>query len=447
MLIYTLWWLNPSEKIPLYHLNLVGIGTPYAESLTSHITRLAEAHSVYPGVMMEREIAPLVGKSYAGANLHRIYRYTSTLNSMGVMASDLVRALSTLTAHHQLHLLTLLSWSEVLPSRALMRPARAWCPKCYEDQRINYFKVYEPLLWTLNIVQICPIHQQLLSDTCPHCNQSSYQLSWRSRSGHCSKCGEWLGYQLPPFPEIDNLSQVEVDWLIWAANAVGELIAATPKLPFKISRSNVATSLTACVKLFTDDNIAEFARLVQTPKNTVWLWCNGKNLPQLDAIAKLCFWLKISLLDLFTQNQIEIANPSIRFLSTNYFQTKHRADIKLTNLTQVELQLEVVLLDHKLPPLSLEATARALEYDRRTLYRNFKDLCHAISAKYAQYERFRYLNSIEKCCEEIRQIVLQLHNQGIYPSEVHVSQYLTKPGYLRNKRVRTVLQETRKLLS
>ncbi|XHX79319.1 MAG: hypothetical protein RBJ76_05135 [Stenomitos frigidus ULC029] len=262
----------------------------------------------------------------------------------------------------------------------------------------------------------------------------------------------YQGLSLPPLQLLsvnqgNELSETELEWLIWSANAVGELIAVAPSLAVKVPKERVANGISNCVKLFSEGNVAEFARLIQSPKNTVWLWCNGKNLPQLDALVKLCFCLRISVFELLTKNVIEIANDSVRLLPKSCLQTKHRGDITLTNFDQVHLQLEAVLLDHKLPPPSLEATAKVLGHHRETLYRNFKDLCRAISAKYDQYEQIRYLNSINECCKEVRQVVLQLHDQGIYPSEARVSQYLARPGHLRYKKVRAVLQETRENLS
>ncbi len=446
-----IWDLNqltiPPRSI-LHHLELARINTPYVESLTSHIVRLAESHSVYPGVLMERQIAPLVEKQYASANLHKIYNYTGALNGTGVMASDLVQAVGSLTAHTNLHLLTMLPWSEVFPSRGLLRHSRAWCPMCYEEQYSNHQEICDFLLWTLDVVEICPIHHQRLCHTCPYCKQPNLPLAWRSRAGYCSKCGEWLGNSSHgPLFERSDLSETELGWLSWAANAVGEILATTPKLTSKVSKNRVARGLSACVDLFTEGNIAEFARLVQVPKNTVWLWCKGKNSPQMDTLVRLCFCLNISVLDLLTQEQIEVPAEPVRLLPKSCCQTKRRADIKLTDLKQVELQLEAVFLDHKLPPPSLEAIAKSLGYHRKTLYRNFKALCRAISAKYVQYEKTRYLNSIEACSEEVQQVVLRLNAQGVYPSEARVSHFLTKPGYLRYKKIRTVLQKTRESLS
>ena len=304
-----------TKSIPLYGSHLGSGRAPFVESLTGHITRLAEFYSVYPGVLVEREIAPLLAKQYASANLHTIHKHTCALNGTGVMASDLVKALSSSVAHNKLHLLTLLPWSEVFPSRALLRSTRAWCPECYEEQRINHCEIYEPLLWTLNVVKVCLIHQQVLCSMCPHCNQPNLPLSWRARVGHCSKCGKWLG-NLSSTPSKGNeLLETELEWLIWSANAVGELIAVVPSLAVKVTKERVANGISECVKLFGEGNVAEFTRLIQSPKNTVWLWCNGKNLPQLGALVKLCFRLRISVLELLTKNVIEIADDSVRLLT------------------------------------------------------------------------------------------------------------------------------------
>ncbi len=54
---------------------------------------------------------------------------------------------------------------------------------------------------------------------------------------------------------------------------------------------------------------------------------------------------------------------------------------------------------------------------------------------------------IESSCEEVRQIALNLHHQSVYPSESRVSELMTKPGDLRNRKVRLSLQEVQSELS
>jgi len=72
----------------LYRLEPYGIGTPWVESLTGYITRLAEAHCVSTGILYAKEIAPVVGKG----NIFT-FRLTGTagypthaINGLGVTA-------------------------------------------------------------------------------------------------------------------------------------------------------------------------------------------------------------------------------------------------------------------------------------------------------------------------------------------------------------------------
>ncbi len=52
----------------LYHLKPIGVGTPYVESLTGYVARLAEAHCVPTGILVLSEIAPFVKKGYVFDN-------------------------------------------------------------------------------------------------------------------------------------------------------------------------------------------------------------------------------------------------------------------------------------------------------------------------------------------------------------------------------------------
>ena len=179
---YESWDLNklsiPSRS-RLHPLDPVGIGTPLVESLTGYISRLAEAHCVHPGILMEKELATLVNKKYGSCNLHKIYKYTTTLNGSGVMATDLVQALQQLTLRDDLCFLTLLAWYKLFPSRNLLRPVRAWCPICYQEWYEKKQLIYEPLLWSLDVVSICPYHKYQLIFECPHCHQKNPTLAWR----------------------------------------------------------------------------------------------------------------------------------------------------------------------------------------------------------------------------------------------------------------------------
>src|SRR5688572_19775704 len=64
---YETWDLMPVSVPPtsqLYHLEARGLGTGFVECLTSYTSRLADAHSLSPAVLLGRKLAPLMGKKY-----------------------------------------------------------------------------------------------------------------------------------------------------------------------------------------------------------------------------------------------------------------------------------------------------------------------------------------------------------------------------------------------
>ncbi|MDZ7970832.1 MAG: TniQ family protein [Nostoc sp. DedSLP03] len=214
----------------LYQLEPVGIRTPMVESLTGYIERLAEAHCIPPDVLISRTITPLLKqiflKSRTSRDLRSLFDRATAINGTGNIAIDLVQALQRLTLIEDLHLLTLLFWSEIIPTRNLFRTKSAWCTVCYEEWRLAKQVIYKPLLWTINSVKVCPLHKIYLRLQCPHCQQELPLLSWRSRPGYCSKCGGWLGMNLPvksssELTDCSTLSKEELHSQTWIVEVIG----------------------------------------------------------------------------------------------------------------------------------------------------------------------------------------------------------------------------------
>ena len=181
-------WDSSTPLLPrltrLYHFSPIGLATPMVESLTGYIVRLAEAHCVSAGVLYWKEIRALADKgnifTFRVSNADGYP--THTINGFGPPATDFVRALETLTGRRDLCSLTLLTWAHVLPSHSLLRRCRAWCETClYSWQKANQ-PIYEPLLWTLKAVIVCPYHRRLLRQACPHCERQIGPLESRSRA-------------------------------------------------------------------------------------------------------------------------------------------------------------------------------------------------------------------------------------------------------------------------
>ena len=439
-------WNSSVALIPprsyLYSLRVQGLDTSYGESLTGYIARLAQAYHVFPGVLMVRELAPIVDKAYGGANLHTIYQHVAALNGTGEMALNVVKALKSLTLQDELHYLTMIPWVNVFPTRGLLRSVRAWCPVCYEEWQSNNQIVYEPLVWAIDAVKVCPLHQQHLITECPRCQQSNRLLDWKSQPGYCSRCQAWLGSLHDRV--CSNISAIEFGMLFWIASTVKDLLAVTSTLQSFCDKQRVAQALKFYVDRIAEGNVAELARRLEIPKNTFWLWWNGSNMPTLKSLLKICYCLNTSLADFLLGELKNLSQEEMTLpLSAK---NKPRASAKVfddTFLLNLQQKLQESLDSEVTPPLSMEQIAKQLGCHRRTVCRHFPELCHKISNKYDSYQRTRFAEAINQACAEIHRVVLELQAESIYPSEARVSERMNKPGYLRHEKVRATLQEAR----
>jgi transcriptional regulator with XRE-family HTH domain len=434
------------QRSRLYNLQPIGSGTQLVESLISYLTRLAESHCLLPGVLISREIAPALNttfvKNVGARGLNALFKHAQALNGTGSMARDFAQTLETLTLRNDLSSLTLVNWTEVIPAKSLFRTYKAWCPSCYQNWLISGQIIYEPLQWVIEAVKFCSRHQQPLHHKCPCCEHKIPILTWRSRPGYCSNCGKWLGSsQSTGVVDSTNLSVDELAKQIWLIDAIGELLAHTPYLLSPVSKKSVAQSLRTSVDIVTDGNVAAFARLLGIPKNTFWGWYTGKNLPLLEHLLKICRFLGVSIVDFVTQETLDISsfqrNNQIIFTE----QQKSRKPPTLLDSQHIQDTLLAVLESYDEPPPTMQEVANYSNYDRRTIFRHFPDLSRAISAKFRKYKKTLHLQKLEQSCNEVQQIALQLHSQGIYPSEAFVAGLMTMPGYLRYKAVRGTLQE------
>ena len=426
-----------------YHLEPIGIGTPYVESLTSYIARLAEAHCLTPIHLLKHAKDPLSNKFFQQKNLFGMKHNTGEVNGRGKTALQLVNILEKVTLRKDLKFLTLLIWSEVFPQKKLIKTTRHWCPLCYQKNLLNNLPIYEPLLWSLTVVEICPLHKILLENFCDYCYRELPPLATNFRIGFCSKCGKWLGKSTQTKNKKLNISQEKIKWQNYVINNIEKIILTSFDLPQIISRNAISKSLNLYIDHITEGNVAAFARMIGFPKNTVWMWSKGKSIPQINILLQICYLLDLSILEFIKTDKLE----------ANYPKTLKRNNILVNNIKEnsnsrstidegcIKQYLRQSIVNKATPPCSITEISKQLGYDRRVLIRKFPELCKAISKKYLEYKKNISLNKIDRYCCEVEVIANKLHSQGIYPSEITVSKFLDKPGYFRYKKVRNTLKE------
>ena len=179
----------------LYSLEPVGIGTPFVESLSGYIARLADAHAVSVGNLVGRELSALASSALVcpsreqlASDSHGFCGRSYAINGLEDTSKRWVEAVQTGTMRADLRFLTLLPFEKALWPHALFRYCRVWCPACYEDSRVAGRIVHEPLLWALKVVTFCPQHRRPLERVCPHCSRPQKPFTVFLRPGYCSKC-------------------------------------------------------------------------------------------------------------------------------------------------------------------------------------------------------------------------------------------------------------------
>jgi len=278
--------------------------------------------------------------------------------------------------------LTMLPWNQVLPRSTLLRTTRAWCPACYHDRREGGQALYDPLLWALRVVTVCPHHQSPLQHRCPHsdCRRAQSPLGARARPGYCAQCGHWLGSRVG---HVENVSRAEdvSNQAVWGARAMGELLASAPP---HLSAAHVAAGIGALVEAITGGNTAAFARALHLDPCTVWQWRKGVHLPALDPLLQVCARLGVSPLHVLTGRRGDLLVAAIASSgddTTRVVTTRARLD-----KARLRHMVEEIATSDETPPPSVQAVARRLDLrSTALLYEHVPDLCHAIARRRQAY--------------------------------------------------------------
>jgi len=443
-------FLSPVTR--LYHLPPIGLGTPMVESLTGYIVRLAEAHCVSAGVLYWKEIRALADKgnifTFRVSNADGYS--THTINGLGAPATDFVRALQALTGRRDLSSLTLLNWAGVLPRHSLLRRCRAWCESCLYAWREANQPVYEPLLWTLQAVTVCPYHRRTLRQACPHCERQIGPLDSRSRRDCCSRCGQLLVRGvIDPTSDLRMLPSDKLAWTSWIASALGELLATPPQITCSPGREHLAQTICVVVDNFCSGNAPTLARLMHVGSEAVRGWQRGKTTPGLALLLSMAYRLGVSLRDLLLGSPTLVSSrgfvrdaPMEENVRSQERRTRHGGRI---NRAEVSRILHMAL--NETPPPSMYQVIRRLSHSGPTVYRHFPELCRQVARHYAEYRVKRAIERKEKAAEEVRRAAWELHAKGIRLTRQRMRPLLTSSDYLNLEEGRSALREVRRQIT
>jgi transcriptional regulator with XRE-family HTH domain len=443
------WWNMAEVHIPersiLYSPAPIGMGTVLGESLTSYLARLAEAHCVYPGILLREMILPMLEEAEAqgnGSDQHPLWRRDGSgshlINVTGSRAQAALQILETLTMRTDLRGLSLTALTEVLPLRGLTRSRLAWCPICYEEWQVNEQTVYDPLLWKFREISLCVRHGVSLQTFCPHCARSLPHLAWRSRPGYYPFCAWPLFGEQAERQESIDLETPEFAWQQWASEALGAVVAWLPSVQGSLSRERIRLAANHVVERLAGGNIAAFARFLDLPRNTVENWCQGKRIPEMDMLLRLCYRLNLSLCEILFL-EVEALQPRLQDpIPEARFQSRKRIAIDKEQLFHL---LEEAASSTEDPPPSLQEVGQQLGYRPTTLYKINRSACHTIAERFTAYRCQIREKRLQGYREEIRRVAFLLQTEKVALTRKHIGRYLEQPAILRDPKVRDLLQE------
>jgi hypothetical protein len=307
--VFEYWDFAPAALPPrsrLYALEPIGVGTPFVESLSGYVVRLADAHAVSVGDLVGRELSRVAPKPLTSfgqfmkqnrANSHGFYARKCSISGFGKTSERWIEALERATLRTTLRFLTLSPFDGAFSWQGgVSRDTRVWCPRCFVDWRNNDAVIYEPLLWSVGIVTLCPRHLIPLVEECPHCHSRSKPLAVFSRPGLCSHCHEWLGVPSSAASSGTGTDGPDIDDALWRAETVGELLANAPRLEHPSLQSVLIANLRACVDNVAGGNLDAFAAACQVSRSPFESHLTGRSVPTIDILLRICRRLSIPMI-------------------------------------------------------------------------------------------------------------------------------------------------------
>lgn len=423
------------------------VGTVWVESLSSYLHRLAARYCVAPRVFITEALFPHLASWYKNrpsfaTNRGGFYRREAlAMNGAGELAQSLWETLAHLTGRSDLQETTLCSWASQLPSRSLLRWFPAWCPACYTAWQEMGHRLYQPLLWMLQVVTVCMRHRSTLIDRCPHCQQRQSVIAAKIQPGYCTQCAHWLGKD-PHLNRTESITDEIFSQQKWVVRCIEELYLGSRAfgvLPW----ANLPQGLMKCREALGDGR--SLARFTNLPYSVFWPWSHGKSTPSFKRLLEFGYALDVTPLELLVGTTDGIRRRIAareREWQAHPPQPSARSPIDWERIGQY-LQDVLAGREHASGVCSV---ARHVGISARYLRKKFPEECASITAQYQKDRAKQAEQRITQQCLEVRQATMKVHEQGMKPSKQRVQALLSDAHILRRPECRATWHAVRREL-
>jgi hypothetical protein len=163
------------------------------EALHSIFRRTCERNQLLVNDVVNDLMLPLAGPK--PDRMRKLVKPLHLMNRDGVLSNRFVARMGAFSVtqswgHATLKELIELTGVGFLPISSFRR----WCAHCYDDDCSQQHEPYDRLLWSVDLVATCPVHQVRLEDSCGSCGATNLPLLMGvDISGFCPRCWEYLG--------------------------------------------------------------------------------------------------------------------------------------------------------------------------------------------------------------------------------------------------------------
>ncbi|WOA63260.1 TniQ family protein [Bacillus mycoides] len=283
-----------SKRSEFYALEPIGIGTDRVEGLVSYLRRLANAHNVTLHALVSYII-----KLHPNQLIHPTPMYYPILrNGMSKTMGLVVESLEELGLISNPKNMTMLPWENVMSYSKLFTSEKKWCPICLEEWKNNGIKCYEPLVWGINLLNICSQHNVKLHQFCSNveCRASQSSRHEKLPIEYCQICNQWLG--INKNLELKFVNKDIEEWNVWVADNLGEMVIKISNL--KIPKNNqVYGIIDKWIQDFFQGDRRRFCYEINIDNNRLQQIERGKYRLSLNSLLLLSYRTKLKLNDLF----------------------------------------------------------------------------------------------------------------------------------------------------
>lgn len=400
------------------------------ESVTSYISRLANAHSVSCSKLMRKMIAPLMagGRLKSRARASDLFRTTgNSFNGFGVASRRSVEALMLLTHEPRIRDLNLQFLEGYVFGQGMLKTIQAWCPECLFDWQRNQEQLYLPLAWNISAFRVCPFHQVYLVDRCPHCSAQRPALNRLQQLGHCPACHQFLG---TPSESPDR--PPTYPWDLAASAMVLDLLnqgrERLRRLPFNGFSQNVKSILNRHFS----GNQAKMAAILNIDRFTIRKWTAGEQLPKLGYFLWLAYRFGQRPIDLLTVNGVSPESFCVRSFGDESNDAFIRFKVRPSKNAIVGTMLDSLIVNPEDPPPSLATIAKRLETHITSISTQFPKQAAILKQRHKTYREGKKDQRERAEVDAITKAVAKLHEAGVYPSLSKTRQKLVGSRMLCN---------------